>query len=351
MRRFLLLILNEFKLARTAIPIHIVAMIEPVVMYVLLTVILVHPTFDVHVTRPTTEIGQALIAAMREIGSPIGLPYIHPVLVNITEPRDVRQVITIEEQNGRATAVQRYNLIDNNLVKNYRNRLTAAALRLWDMELGNRAVTIVERPTLPRDIPYNVYFGMAMLPLTAFLAAVTIGSVLTAQEFELHTILEYRLATAPLEWVLAARLTRLVLSALIAAGALLLAIGQINNYWPTAIGLVGLILLPVAIIAGCLGIIAGLLLRRTLPAFLVGLVSSFVAWILGDAFKPAVGFGGWYEIVSRFTPNTYAVELLLPRFYGIEIHATPVAALVLSLAAVGMITLTTLVYRRRFAAQ
>jgi hypothetical protein len=351
MRRFLLLLANEFKLARTAIPIHVIAMIEPVIMYALLTVILVHPTFDVHVTYPTNKTGHALVAAMQEIGSPIGLPYIRPVLVDSDEPRDMRQVITVEEQDGRAIAVQRYNLIDSNLVKNYRNRLTVSALRLWDKELGSRAVTVVERPTLPRDIPYNVYFGMAMLPLTAFLAAAMIGGVLTAQEFELHTMLEYRLATTPLGLVLVARLTRLVLSGLIASGLLLLAVGWLNDYWSTGIGWIGLALLPLTIIAGCLGIIAGLLLRRTLPAFLVGLVTSFVTWILGSAFKPAVGFGGWYEFASRFTPNTYTVELLFPYFYGIEIGSTLVSALTLSLAAIGMIALTAFVYRQQFVAQ
>lgn len=351
MRRLFLLLINEFKLTRTAIPIHAVAILEPVVMYALMTVILVHPTIDIHVTHPTTETGQALVAAMQKIGSPIGLPYINPVVVDFTEPINVRQVITIQEQNGETTATQHFNLIDNNLVKNYRNRLTASALRLWNDELGDRAVTVVEHPTMPVDIPYNIYFGMAMLPLTAFLAAALIGSVLTAQEFELHTMLEYRLATTPLGLVLTARLLRLVLSSMIACGALFITIGWINHYWPSGIGWVGLALLPVAIIAGCTGIIAGLHFRHTLPAFVVGLVATFLSWILGDAFKPAANIGGWYEFFSRFTPNTYTVELLFPFFYGIEISSIPVTLLMLCLATIGMIALTVYVYLHRFAAQ
>jgi len=59
MHRFLALLAHEFKLARTTLPIHAVAILEPVVLYALLTVILVHPTLDIHVTRPTDDIGRA----------------------------------------------------------------------------------------------------------------------------------------------------------------------------------------------------------------------------------------------------------------------------------------------------
>lgn len=351
MRRFLLLLLNEFKLTRTAIPIHAVAIIEPVIMYALMTVILVHPTVNIHVAHSTSQSGKALVAAMLKVGSPIGLPYINPVLVDTAEPLNMRQVISIEEQNHRAIAVQRFNLIDNNLVKNYRNRLTAAAIILWNDALGGAAVTVIEHPTQPKDIPYNIYFGMAMLPLTAFLAAVLVGSVITAQEFELRTVLEYRLAITSPGLLLTARLTRLALTGLIASAALMLTISLINRYWLSGMGWICLVLLPISLIAGCLGIIAGLIFRRTLPAFVVSLVAAFFAWLLGDAFKPAASIGGWYEFFSRLTPNSYAVELLFPFFYGIEIGPVYMAATVLFITTIAMIALTLMIYQRRFAAQ
>ncbi|MBN1428439.1 MAG: ABC transporter permease [Anaerolineae bacterium] len=350
MKRFFLLLLHEFRLARATLPIHAVAIIEPAVMYALMTVILVHPTFDMHIQQSDDATTQALVVAMQEVGSPIGLPYIEPVMVDFDQPHNVRQVIAIEEREGIPTAVQRYNLIDQNLVKNYRNRLTAAALRLWNADLGARAVTVVEYPTRPWDVPYNVYFGMAMLPMAAFLAATMLGGVLTTQEFEIGTVLEQRLASASLELILAARLTRLAITSLLSAGLVMLATGLINGYWPDSIGLVGLILLPVAIIGGCLGVIAGLAARATLPAFLIGLVTSFAGWLLGNAFKPAVSIGGWYEFFSRFSPNTYAVELFFPRFYGVEMGSMLSAALILIGASLAMIVLTTFIYRRALSA-
>ena len=351
MARFRLLLRNELVLFRTAVPIHAVVILQPTIMYLLMAVILVHPTFDMSVTRPETAEGRALVAAMGQVGSPIGLPYINPVLVEPGAETVSRQLITVESRDGVPTAVQRYGLIDSNLVKNFRNRLTAAALLVWNAALGDRSVAVEERPWLPRDVPYTVYFGVAMLPMCAFLAASFIGAALTAQEFELGTIVEYRLAPAPLALILGARLVRLLLTALLSATLLFLAVGLLNDAWPDSACLVGLVLVPVALAAGGLGIVAGLLLRKLIPAFLVGLVATFVGWLLGSAIGLPAGFGGTYEQVSRLVPNTHAVELLFARYYGTPIGNPLVSVLFLLLTSGGMLVLAALAYRWRVRSQ
>jgi len=357
MARFRLLLVNEFKLFRTAIPIHLVAILQPTVLYLLMSVILVNPTFDMNVARPVTDEGWALVAAMEEVGSPIGLPYINPILVDWEKgaacctPTVDRQMVAVEDLVAIPTAVQYYGLIDSNLVKNFRNRLTAAGLRMWNSELGERAVRVDEHPWLPRDVPYAVYFGMAMLSMTTFLAASILGAFLTAQEFEFRTIVEYRLAPVPVALILGTRLARLVLSALASASVLLVAVGLVTGYWPDSLLLVGLILFPLAVIAGCLGVLAGLVLRKSIPAFLVGLVGSFVGWIMGSAFGLAAGFGGWYERVSRLTPFTHATELLFRRYYGANIGSPLISAFFLAFFSVGMVALMALAYRWRVMRQ
>ena len=351
MARFRLLLVNEFKLFRTAIPIHLVAIFQPTVMYLLMSLILVEPTFDMYVDRPSTDQGRDLVSAMREVGSPIGLPYINPILINWDGASISRQVIVVAEQGSTPTAVQHYGLIDSNLVKNFRNRLTAAALREWNAELGPGAVIVEEHSWLPRDVPYAVYFGMGLLPMTAFMAASIMGAILTAQEFEFGTIVEYRLAPVSVALILGARLARLVLSALISAGVLLVALGLVTGFWPGSLLPVVLILLPVTVIAGCLGVLAGLLTRRSIPAFLVGLVGSFVGWILGSGFGLAAGFGGLYEAISRLTPFTHATELLFSQYYGASIGRPVASVLFLVLTGIVMLALTGLVYRWRVMRQ
>jgi len=351
MRRFRLLLLNEFKLFRTGIPIHVVAILQPTIMYLLMTAILVHPTFDVDVDRPTTDAGHALVAAMGEVGSPIGQPYINPILVDWDGGQVARQVVAVEEGSSGPTATQHFGQIDSNMVKNFRNRLTAAALVLWHEELGDWAVIIDEVPWLLLDVPYNVYFGMAMLPMTVFLAASFIGAILTAQEFEIGTIAEYRLAPTSVAMILGARLTRLVLMAFVAATVLLLAVGLRTGFWPSSLLRAGLSLLPAAIIAGCLGTLAGLLMRKVIPAFLIALVSSFVGWIMGSAFGLAAGFSGAYEFISRLTPFTHTVELLFPTYFGTDVGKPLISVLFLLFLVGGMLALTSVSYHWRVTKQ
>jgi hypothetical protein len=352
MKRFFLALANEFKFARTSIPVHIVMILQPTVMYLLMAAILVDPTFPMNVAQPSHQLEQDLVKAMAGVGSPISKPYIEVNLVGDgTDISELRQVVRVEERNGKPTAVQYYGLIDSNIVKNYRNRLTAGALRLWNNELDNQAVTIEEHPWLPQDVPYKVYFGMALLPMAAALAASIIGAILTAQEFERGTILQYRLSPTSPALILGARLARLILTGLLGGGVLLIAVGVVTGYWPGVLWKVVLILLPVGLITGGLGIIAGLLIQKTIPSFMIALITSFISWIIGSSFGLAAGFGRGYATASRLTPNTYAVELLFPQYFGTPVGNPLVSISMLVLMSAGIVILSMFVYYRRVIKQ
>ncbi|MBN1668977.1 MAG: hypothetical protein JW862_17930 [Anaerolineales bacterium] len=352
MKRFLLLFTNELKLFRTTIPIHLVAIFQPAIMFLLMSSILVHPTFDMYLQQPSTAEGQALAAAMAEVGSPIGQPYIRLHLVENRDPaQGQRQVVSVEVRDGQPTAVQRFGLVDSNMVKNFRNRLTAAALQVWDQALGAKAITVIQRPWLPGDVSYLVYFGMAMLPLGAAMGASILGSILTAQEFEHGTIQEARLSPIPAGLILAARLARVALFGLLGAGGTLLALGVTTGHWPAVLWQSGLVLLAVAVLYGCIGVIAGLCFQRTIPAFLVALVASMVGWLLGSAFGLANGFSAGYASLSQLTPNTQAVALLFPLFFGAQVSKPLTAGLVLAGMASALVLLAGASYRRQVLRQ
>lgn len=348
MKRFLLLLENEFKLFRTALPVHMVGVFQPALMFSLMALVLVTPTFDMQVAVPATTLEDELVSAMKQVGSPIGQPYINPLLVDAIPGGDMQggQLIYFVGHAGHETAVQRFGLIDSNLVKNLRNRLTASALLMWNLELGSRAITIQQEPWLPRDIPYGLYFGIAMLPLAANLAAALIGAFLSAQDFEINTIIEYRLAPISVYLLSGTRLARLSLTGLFSGLVLMLVVGIITGVWPSSATWASLILLAIALIGGCIGTLAGLVLQKTLPAFLVGLALSFFSWILGSAFGLSAGFSGPYEAVSRLMPNTYAVELLFPLYYRVSIGSSLPAILVLALTC-SILTLATMVIYRK----
>jgi ABC-type multidrug transport system permease subunit len=343
-RRFWQLLINEFRLARTVIPVHLIAVFQPTLIYVLMTYVLVTPTFDVAIRAPTTPPGERLLDAMTAVRTTAGVAYINPIVVEDDALTTGSQLISVQEVDGRPTAVQSFNLIDSNIVKNYRNRLTAAALLMWNADLGERALTIDERPWLPVDVPYDVFFGMAMLPMTTILTTVLVGAYTIAREFERDTIREYRLSPIHPALILTARIIRLVLTGWLAAGILIVAIGWLTGWWPDSIVATGAILLPIALIGSCLGISAGLITKSSLPSFLTGLVSTFGLWLLGGAFGLTAGFSGPYEAVSRVIPNTHAVELLFPHYYGRPAGYAAISIAVLAAYSVVMLALVARVY-------
>ena len=348
MARYFLLLRNEFKQFRSALVVHLIAIFQPTLMYILMAVIMVVPTFDMKLVNPRTEIGVYLLEAMEKVGSPIGPTYINPILIDQPDPGH-RQVIEIQAREGKNTALQRFGYIDSNLVKNLRNRLTAAALILWNDDLGSRRVEINEFPWLHQDIPYTVYFGMAMIPLAAYLSAAMIGGYMMAQEFENGTILEYRLCPTNYLLLLGAKITRLILTALLAGAILLLSLGLITGIWPSSIPPIFLILVPLSLIAACIGIMAGLLTKSSLPSFLVSLASAFAFWLIGSGFGLAAGFSSAFEKISRLIPNTPVIEMLFPYFYfGRQVASNPLLAKIqLIIYCLVLVGGATIVYRQQ----
>lgn len=348
MRRFSLLLRNEFKSFLTAPVVHLIAILQPTLMYILMSVIMVVPTFEMRIVNPSSNLGARFIAAVEEVGSPIGPDYIEPIIVDDPSP-GFRQVVEIIETDGNSTALQTYGYIDSNLVKNLRNRLTAALLVLWNIDLGDQGIIIHEHPWLPNDIPYTVYFGMAMIPLAAYLAAAMIGGYLMAQEFENGTILIYRLSPTSYPLILAAKLTRLMIIALTGAGILYLFLGLITGIWSSSFLAVFVILIPLILIASCIGLAAGLITRSSLPSFLISLASAFAFWLVGSGFGLAAGFSTIFEKISRLIPNTLIIEMMFPYFYyGRQVAAHPLAAkLQLIGYTLSMLIVLVFIYQKR----
>ncbi len=349
MIRFRLLLLNEFRLFRTAIPFHLIAIVQPTLLFILMAYVMVSPTFNMRMQVTGHETELRLIRAMEQVGSPIGDPYIHLIPVEDDKVTD-SQLIQIEDRNGVETAVQHFGSINSNMVKNYRNRLTAAGLVLWNEALGETAVSIRPFPWLSRDIPLTVYFGMAMLPMATFLGAALLGCILTAQDYEFHTILEYRLSPISPINILAGRLCRLILSGLLGAVLILIALGLMTGFWPNSFWVVVLILLPQAIIAGSVGITVGLWLKQSLPAFVIIFAVVFAGWILGGAFGLPSGFSGPYALISQFLPNSHTITLLFPHYYGVSVGAPVTAVFILLLMCVLTITLMVVTYQQQVIA-
>jgi hypothetical protein len=144
--------------------------------------------------------------------------------------------------------------------------------------------------------------------------------------------------------ILAARIIRTTLFGYFAAGVLFTVMWLLSGYTPRSWILAAVFLLPLCLIGSSLGIIIGLGIRRPLPAFVLSLAATFVFWLLGGAFGLPSGFNRYYEIVSRFIPNTHVVELLFPLFYGIQIGTPLISAGILVLQSLLVLLIVARVY-------
>ena len=350
MKRFILFMQSELSLVRTTLPAHLIGILQPMIMFWLMSLVFVNPTFEMFVDTSDPNLNQ-LVEAMNEVGTPSGIHYIN-VLDWQAGPEAVEtQAVFYEKNEGIPTALQIFGPIDSNLVKNFRNRLTSAALLLWNTDLGSQAVNLVEYPWLPGEQPFILFFGIAMLPMAAVISSSLTGAMLMAQDFEGRTILEYRLSPISSLAILFVRLLRLVIVGLLSAGCLLFMLYLVTGVWPQQVWRVFLALLPITLIGASVGLSAGLLTRRTLPAFVLCLVFTLGTWILGSSFGLSAGFGGFYETLSRFIPNTYAVELIFPSYYfGVSISPAWINYLFLSTVTLALLTLLTRLYLFRLKA-
>jgi uncharacterized phage infection (PIP) family protein YhgE len=76
-----------------------------------------------------------------------------------------------------------------------------------------------------------------------------------------------------------------------------------------------------------------------------------VGWLIGSAFGLAAGFNQTYEFISRLTPNTQAVELLYPLYFGTGVGTPWFSILFLITASLLMIVFAVQVYRLRVLRQ
>jgi len=339
MRRFLTLLRVELVMARMSLPVHLVAAIQPTVFFFLLALILVNPSMTMIGASSEDERAQAFYWELDNLHSPEGVTYVDLELVDTDSGSGLEQFISFEDLGDQLQITQAFGLIDSNRVKNYRNRLTAAALQVWNEKLQIKAVNIVERPWLENERAFSVYFGLALLPFAVILSSAIVGAVSGAQEFEKETITEVRLAPV-FGWLpLAARIGRLGILSSISVGLLLVALGLTTGVWPSSLLRLFFILLLLALIGAALGITLGMVFKKTMPAYVGALSLAISGWIFGGGLGLPSGFGGIYETISYLTPNANAIYLIFPEFYGKTVGNQVLAVVALLVILVLMLVL------------
>jgi len=348
-RRFWWLLQAEFRLTKGLLPFHFIGIVLPLVDFFLL--VQFGPTVALTMYTAADGSPQAArlvtaMASLRAEGVPDGPYYIdpQPLPAGAQLGPTVQDAVEMQAHGEGVQVTHRFANIDSNLVKNYRNRLTGAALDVWEEELGGRAVALDLEPRYAIESGYARYFGMGLLVLAAFMSSVFIGASLMAKDFEDGTILEARLSPVSPALILAARLVRLVLTSLVAVGLAAGVTGVLLGIWPDDLWRFAGLMVLCTVTTASYGLTVGLLVRRLLPSFLLGLVTAVALWIVGGGFALPLVLGPALRALSRLAPTTYMIQLLIPLYYPGS-ASDPAALLIVAGCAIGAFVLLVAVYR------
>jgi ABC-2 type transport system permease protein len=219
-------------------------------------------------------------------------------------------------------------------------------LRLPGIRLQVREVDLIDHDT--GFIPYLVVSGLA---LDAFIMASILSAMAVAREFETGTM--KLLAVAPVH-PLVSILGRVLATDMIASAAMvfpvLLAVFGYNINPLHPLEMVGVMLLCIAIF-GCIGVVLGAVLRRTLPVVSLVFGLSFPLYLCSGSLEPQRFDGNLIWAVAHLSPVYYAVGILEQAFHGLQVTPEPLwvnfTALlgwaVLMLLAAGILLQTALV--------
>jgi hypothetical protein len=169
-------------------------------------------------------------------------------------------------------------------------------------------------------IPYLVVSGLA---LDAFLIASILSAMALAREFETGTI--KLLAIAPVHPLLSI-LGRMLAVDVIASIAMLfpvaIAIGGYGIIPLHPLEMAGVMFLCIAIF-GCIGVLIGVVLKRTLPvvSLIVGL--GFPLYLCSGSLEPQRFDGNIIWALAHISPVYYAVGILEDAFHGLQVTPEP----------------------------
>jgi len=180
---------------------------------------------------------------------------------------------------------------------------------------GQVVVRANESDVQPQDTGYVSYLAVSIVVIGLFIEGVLQSAVITAREYEDHTMIELTLAPAsPLAVTVGKIAAGFVLSA--AAGVLatlvVVFVVGVRPVYPLEVVAFGLLITVPAVASG---VFVGTLLKRRQAAIPLAIGSTLPLFFLSGPFGPP-NWGGAMGTVALISPLTYAIALFQHAFHG-----------------------------------
>lgn len=253
----------------------------------------------------------------------------------------------------RANQPVQVNVQINNLNTDFTNDIRRAiplSITTFYAKAYPNLVTITPREIdwYPQDTDYVPYLAVSIIVVSLMVGGVLQAGVASAKEWENATIKELLLSPASRWTVVLGKMLAVAVLNLAAVLLVLAVVIFIVGDWPVHWGEVVWATLLTMIIFISFGTLLGTLLKRwqVVAALTFGL--SIPLFFLSGAFGPISFETPVTQVLAKIFPVYYAIVLQQHAFHGFDLNTYGLGtnALILSLYALGLLLLTTLVLRR-----
>ncbi len=327
--RLWFIIKKEFLAVKDNLPFHAIAVVAPIFFLVFWTTALKQEvTLPVQVSASMEE--SAFAAFLPTFATPSGVPYLaaQPQQSPTTRWNDIHVEQDIQWDHGRITGhiTQTFAHIDNNITKNFKNRLTGAVTTYLNTRfLAGKGIMIREYPAYPQDVSWKQYFAVTLMLLGMLMSGMLFGALSFTDEWERETHRFLTLSPQSPLWVIGGKLSAgLCKCALASCVFYAVAWGIITGVFAEELQFQAAILLPTCMLVYVLmvsfGMLAGIVIKDTVLCFLCALLGSLFLWVLGGGFGTNAILAPWMIRVTQLNPVSYAMRLVTLAFFHGQVN-------------------------------
>ncbi|MFA5624387.1 MAG: ABC transporter permease [Bradymonadales bacterium] len=207
--------------------------------------------------------------------------------------------------------IQHYlNDANENMTKNFRNRLSGAMLQFSAKHFEGSNIQVSEHTVYDGDIAWDTGFGVSVFVFALVLSGLLFGLFSITGEWENRTMKLLRLAPCRPGTVVVGKLCAGLFKCFVSMAIYLCIFFLISGHFPVQMFAFFSLFLILSAIFVCLGMIIGIYVQSTLTGFLLSLALSLMFWVGGGGFGPLSYFGEVANFLGSLNPATYGIDIV-----------------------------------------
>lgn len=315
--RIISIISKELKCVKEDISFNLATLISPLLFLLAFSLMLSSGILIPVQTYPGSD-SSDFLKSMENYHAPDGTAYfeLHTAAEKVPPTNAESNLIVIEQEpsvNGELIIgeITHYiNDVNENMTKNFRNRLSGAIVNYVENLRPSGNVTVNEITMYEQDIPWDTGFGVSVLVFGLMLSGLVFGMLSITSEWGNHTTQLLKLTPYSSKAIVIGKIIANVIKCCVSGIAFFAIFFMISRAFPVHLIFFIISILLVYGIFACLGMCLGIFIKSSLTAFLLSLVSALVLWVGGGGFGPLSYYGDIANFLGKINPATYAIDIV-----------------------------------------